>query len=166
MRKLTLALAATTSLGLAPRVHAAEKGQISLDVAARPASEVDAYGARPVEFFPRLSYQLSDRVQIRPLMGLGHSSLGGWYYGLGTEASYQFRPGRSWTPYVGAGFRYDHHDAQWGMRSYTSYSAAAGLEYTISRRFGVFAEMRAVHGALGENRTELQPMVGFRLKAR
>jgi hypothetical protein len=166
MKKLTLALVVTV-IATSGLTRAAEKGQIMLDVGAGPTLDHDTLGTSHVELFPRLSYQLSDRVQVRPLLGLGHSSIGGWFYGLGAEASYQFGHGRSWTPYVGAGFRYNHHDAApLSLGNYATYSAAGGLEYTISRRVGLFAEMRATHGGLGENRTELQPIIGFRLKAR
>jgi hypothetical protein len=193
MKKLTLAMMFLTATVLVPAARAAEKGQISFDLAAAPEPHHEAFGMRPIQLFPRVSYQLSDRVSIHPLLSLAHSGLTGWSYGLGAEATYRFRPKKSWSPYLGAGVGFNHRGRDsyrdpllgtstllsqpLGARNYATFSAAAGLEYTISRRFGLFTELRATHrtgGQLGfdgtawrpERGLELTPIIGFRLKAR
>ncbi len=184
LKKLTLGACMAVALASAPIGSAAEKGQLSFDLGAARDPHGAELGGRNVEFFPRLSYQLSDRIALEPHLTLVHSSLNGWGYTLGTDVVRRFRPGKAWSPYLSAGLSYSHRvpvtpsapGAPALSSNYLTFSSSVGIERTISRHFGLFAELQAVHdtgGQLGFDGTqwrpdhglELTPVVGFRLKA-
>ena len=108
-----------------------------------------------------LSYQATERLSLRPTLGLGRSSINGWHFDLGATALYHTRPGRTFSPYVGVGFAYHHRDpyhygpivlgstiiephpgtpTDWSRRNVTAH-ALVGLELTVSRRFSLFGEL-------------------------
>ena len=153
----------TVAALLASASIAAEKGQIGIHLGtATTIQDERPFGVNRLEPRPSVgfSYQLSDRISLRPAFGFGHSSDSGWFFSLGTTALYHFRPKKAFSPYLGAGFIWHHHDPfpksllslsgssapgfappPLGSRRYASFRAVGGIEYTLSRRLAVFSEI-------------------------
>jgi hypothetical protein len=145
-RRRLLVLAVPAAALAAASVEAAEKGQIGLSAATSNNYSV--------------AFQVSDRLSLRPSFSLGHSTVNGWFFGVGGMAYHHLQPGRRLSPYVGAGFAW-HHSDPWrrpdrigdlavrpgfylpadASRRYATFTGAAGLEFSINRRFSVFAEL-------------------------
>jgi hypothetical protein len=168
---------------------AAEKGQFGIHLgAARSFS--DGFGTDDLSPDLSLSYQVTDRLSLRPSLALGHGN--GWSYGLGGTALYHLRPHRRLSPYVGLGARHDNYGPvadlsglglgnfppDLSSRRYTTLSAMAGTEYTLTRRLSVFAEVEARYSTgrhyrrtgdqlrLGTGAFRIRPVVGLTLKLR
>lgn len=184
VKTVALGMCMAVALASAPIGSAAEKGQLSFDLGAARDPHGAELGGRNVEFFPRLAYQLSDHIGLQPHLALFHSSLNGWGYTLGSDVVHRFRPGKAWSPYLSAGLSYSHRvpinasapGAPALSSNYLTFSSSAGIERTLSRHFGLFAEVQATHDTGGQLRFDgtqwrpdhglaLRPVVGFRLKA-
>jgi hypothetical protein len=189
MRPSSIAIVSGGFLWLgAMAASAAEKGQFGIHLGA--ARSFDDNGLRSDSLSPdfSLSYQLSDRLSLRPSLALGHGS--GWSFGLGGTAFYHLRPHRRVSPYLGLGVRYDDYGPvadltglglgdfppDLSSRRYTTFSAIVGTEYTVTRRLSVFAEVEGRYSTgrhyrragdqlrLGTGAFSVRPVVGLTLK--
>jgi len=169
---------------------AAEKGQIGIHLGAEYELEEGLWPGRAVTPDLAFSYQLSDRLSLRPSLSLGHSSSSGWDFGLGGTVLYHLRPHRKLSPYAGAGFRYRNYgplaSGPWladyppdlSSRKVSTFSVMVGAEYTISRRLSAFAEAEGFYATgrhyrregndlrLGGGTFYVRPVVGLTLKLR
>jgi hypothetical protein len=170
---------------------AAEKGQFGIHLGATHSFN-SSYDQDWLSPDLSLSYQFSKRLSLRPSLSLGHSSADGWSYGIGGTALYHLRPGRRVAPFLGLGLRYDDHGPvpdltglglgdfppDLSSRRYTTFSAIAGTEYTLTRRLSVFAEVEGRYATgrhyrrtgeqfhLGTGAFRIRPVVGLTLKLR
>jgi hypothetical protein len=173
-----IAVLCATVLAQAAPVVAAEKGQIGVHLGLAPD---ETPGARRPALGFELSYQLSERLSLRPSLSLAHSSASEWSFSLGGDAFYHFRPGKAWSPYVGAGLLFRYRDpvslpaelqiAPLPDRVHRSltFSTALGIERSLGRRLSLFGEMRAAYTPAGhpfEERFDVTPIVGMTLKLR
>ena len=167
MREATRIFLAVAGLAaVAPgNASAAEPGQIGvhLGVAQTPRSQL--FGDQRLGPDLSFSYQLTERLSLRPALSLSHSKSGGWAWQLGGTGLYHFRPRKRLSPYLGAGLTYRTRDAfgtarpdllwsELGLppfpadessRHYFRLSAMVGAEYSISRRLSLFGEVEGTY---------------------
>jgi hypothetical protein len=155
-----------------PLAQPAEQGQIGLSL--KTSSPLASSHTGPV-----LSFQLSPRLALRPHFGLGlgrgtrYDAESGrfeyagrrYLFDLGGTGVLTLRPGKAWSPYVGAGLTYSYADpptlfalddptrdtpvfgaappAPVTRRNFLTVSGLAGVQYSINRRLTLFGEIGA-----------------------
>lgn len=162
--RIVLAVAGLAAVA-AGNASAAAPGQIGVHVGVARTPHSQMFGVRRLGSDLSFSYQLTERLSLRPSLSLGHSKTGGWAWQLGGTGLYHFRPRKRLSPYLGAGLRYRTRDAfgtarpellwsELGLppfpadessRHYLQLSLIGGTEYSISRRLSLFAEVEGTY---------------------
>jgi len=106
------------------------------------------------------AYYVTDRLSIRPWLGVGYSSYQGFFANVGGQVRYEFGSGWTVSPYVSASAQYSHSDAAAiaepapGARGGTQvvtqgngaqFGTGAGLRLRVSNDMSLFAEGRVVY---------------------
>lgn len=97
-------------------------------------------------------FYLSNRVSIRPMLGLGYSELGGAFFNVGADLRVETRPSNAWSVYgVATGSYRSGRDVGYGARSgqdfYTQqqggqYGAGVGVRRRVHDRLMVVLDTR------------------------
>jgi hypothetical protein len=81
-------------VGLAVPALAQEQGSVVMDAMTTPGRH---FG---------MGYYITDRLSIRPSLGIGYSGQYGTTFNLGTDARFDLMPTNRFSPYLTAGFNY------------------------------------------------------------
>lgn len=124
---MRLFAASVVLLGLTTPVFAEEQGLVFLDAMTTPGRH---FG---------IGYYFTDRLSIRPSLGIGFSGQYGTTFNLGGDARFDLLPGRRVSPYLTAGFNYIRDQY---LLTYDSRGVTTGEPSNVMR-FGGGAGFRA-----------------------
>ena len=119
--------ASVVLIGLAVPAYAEEQGLVFLDAMTTPGRQ---FG---------IGYYFTERLSVRPSLGIGFSGQYGTTFNLGGDARFDLLPGHRVSPYLTAGFNYIR-DAF--LVTYDSHGVTSGEPSNVTR-FGGGAGFRA-----------------------
>ena len=110
-----------------------------------------------------VGYAFSDTLSIRPSLGLGYSTFGGFFFVTGAEMRRQFRPDARLSPFAGLAGKYFHGRTEarepsemagpYRRHDGVQLGVVGGLRFHISRRFSLFGETRLLHDTFDWNQS-------------
>jgi len=148
MRKIGMCLG--VALAVAAPALAQEQGPWAVDAMVAPNAGLG------------IAYQFSDRLSIRPWLGLGYADQAGVFVNVGAELRFDLLVGPRWAPYLSASAGYMHNQAvpvgvAGPYPGYTvqpnagQFAAGAGLRYQVARRVSLFTEGRWMYTTYPSN---------------
>jgi hypothetical protein len=140
-------IAATVVLaGLVVPAAAQERGSVFMDAMTTPGRH---FG---------IGYYVTDRLSIRPSLGVAFSGQYGTTFNLGGDTRFDLLPGSRWSPYLTAGFNfirdpyltpYDPTGSSLGQaRNVTRYGGGVGFRTRIKYGLSLMGEGRVMSSAL------------------
>ena len=157
MRRVAMLL---LGLGFASPSLAQHKGAVVLDAMTTPGRH---FG---------LGYYVSDRISLRPSLGLSYAAQNGMFVDVGTDLRFELQPDNAWTLYGTTSAYYRNGRSQLSSRAGSQtaradqqgvhYGAGAGLLRRVNDRLALFLDGRYVRS--GQASTGTQTSFGqFRL---
>ena len=135
-------------LGLSTSVMAQERGSFALDAMTTPGRH---FGA---------GYYVTDKLSLRPSLGIGYSGQYGTTFNLGADARWELLPGSRFSPYLTASFNYlrspyvQYDPGGSSPLSASSdvarYGAGLGLRTRLKYRLSLVGEGRVMNSELRE----------------
>jgi hypothetical protein len=143
-----LIAASVVLAGLAVPAFAQERGSLFMDAMTTPGRH---FG---------IGYYVTDRLSIRPSLGIAFSGQYGTTFNLGGDTRFDLLPQSRWSPYLTAGFNfirdpyltpYDPAGTSLGETSnVTRYGAGVGFRTRIKYGLSLVGEGRVMNSALRE----------------
>ncbi|HEY6552085.1 MAG TPA: hypothetical protein VI669_01950 [Vicinamibacteria bacterium] len=138
--------ASVVLVGLSAPAIAQERGSVVVDAMTTPGRH---FG---------IGYYVTDRLSIRPSLGIGHSQQLGTTFNFGADTRFELLPDRRFSPYLTAGFNYvrdpylvpyDPTGASLGrLTNVARYGGGAGFRTRIKYGLSLVGEGRVMNSEL------------------